>query len=72
MFAEVGPYCVAVASVSWMKPKLGGYHYARIWHRRDPLRIVKCGHRHRTPGGALKCGKKYVRGGEARSDFAMD
>lgn len=69
---EVGDFLVGVGNVHWMKPRMGGYFYARIWRRTDPQMVVKCEHRHRTPGSALKCGMAYVRCGEARRDFAME
>ncbi len=71
-FAEIGEFCIGVGRVEWMAQKRGGYCYARIWRKSDPQMVVGCNHRHRTPGGALKCGRSYVRGGQVRRDFDMD
>lgn len=61
MYEEIGTYGVEVVSVSWEKPKRGGYFYARIWNRKDPQYAVKCPCRHRTEKSALLCGRKIIK-----------
>lgn len=71
-FEEIGDYCLSVGWVTWEKPRRGGYCYGRAWNRHDPQMVVKCEHRHQKPSEAMKCMRRYVRSGKARTDFGME